>query len=66
MKFAMNTNNFSASFLNFKKNLCKNLTFSVFGLKNRLKKRNKEIWLMGCAWILTHAPLLHNGFRAWE
>jgi hypothetical protein len=43
MKSAMYTNSFSASFLNFKKNLSKNLTFSVFGLKNRLKNRNKEI-----------------------
>jgi hypothetical protein len=48
-----------------KKSLQKSDVLSIW-FEKQIEKQEHRNWLMGCAWILTHAPLLHNGFRAWE
>jgi hypothetical protein len=48
-----------------KKSLQKSDILSIW-FEKQIEKQEHRNWLMGCAWILTHAPLLYNGFRAWE
>jgi hypothetical protein len=48
-----------------KKSLQKSDVLSIW-FEKQIEKQEHRNWLMGCAWILTHAPLLYNGFRAWE